>query len=163
MTNKRIKRTWFRPLQRKVFVFCVCVWLYSRLSRAQEINYPRKRDPIASSDFDMPVIGCRTDSRYFHLSAYQRNNWLATYHFTKNAPFSYFWCCNSNGTPLGLTPLSTKITAFGGHTIPHHGTCDLILSHPGHPKSYTFHVVNTVGPTVLGLPTCHDMKLVTLN
>lgn len=64
---------------------------------------------------------------------------------------------------LMATPSRTTINAFGGHTIPHYGTCDLILSHHGHPKSYTFHVVNTVGPTILGLPTCHDMKLVTLN
>ena len=55
------------------------------------------------------------------------------------------------------------ITAFGGHTIPHYGICELTLSHHGHTKSYAFHVVNTVGPTILGLPTCRDMKLVTLN
>ena len=55
------------------------------------------------------------------------------------------------------------ITAFGGHTIPHYGICELTLSHHGHSKSYAFHVVNTVSPTILGLPTCCDMKLVTLN
>ena len=65
--------------------------------------------------------------------------------------------------PLGLTPSNTTITAFGGHTIPHYGICELTLSHHGHTKSYAFHVVNTVGPTILGLPTCRDMKLVTLN
>ena len=67
------------------------------------------------------------------------------------------------GAPLGLTPSNTTITAFGGHTIPHYGICELTLSHHGHIKSYAFHVVNTVGPTILGLPTCRDMKLVTLN
>ena len=65
--------------------------------------------------------------------------------------------------PLGLTPSNTTITAFGGHTIPHYGVCELTLSHYGHTKSYAFHVVNTVGPIILGLPTCRDMKLVTLN
>jgi len=55
------------------------------------------------------------------------------------------------------------ITAFGGHTIPHYDIGELTLSHHGHSKSYAFHVMNTVGPTILGLPTCHDMKLVTLN
>lgn len=30
------------------------------------------------------------------------------------------------------------ITAFGGHIIPHYGTCELILSHHGHSKSYAF-------------------------
>jgi len=66
------------------------------------------------------------------------------------------------GAPLGLTPSNTTITAFGGHTIPHYGICELTLSHHGYSKLYAFHVVNTVGPTILGLPTCHDMKLVTL-
>lgn len=49
------------------------------------------------------------------------------------------------------------ITAFGGHIIPHYGTCELILSHHGHSKSYTFHGVNTIGlqswasqPVVIG-------------
>ena len=63
--------------------------------------------------------------------------------------------------PLGLTPSNTTITAIGGHTIPHYGVCELTLSHYGHTKSYAFHVVNTVGPIILGLPTCRDMKLVT--
>ena len=76
-------------------------------------------------------------------------------------------CPQSNyspeGTPLGLTPSSTMITAFGDHTIPHYGICELTLSHHGHSKSYAFHVVSTAGPTILGLPTCRDMKLVTLN
>lgn len=70
---------------------------------------------------------------------------------------------SSDGTPLGLTLSITTITAFGDHTIPHYGTCEVILSYHGHPKSCAFHVVNTVGPTILGLPTCRDMKLVTLN
>ena len=50
---------------------------------------------------------------------------------------------SSDGTLLGLTPSSTTITAFGGHTIPHFGTCELILSHYGHSKSCAFRVVNT--------------------
>lgn len=68
-----------------------------------------------------------------------------------------------DGAPLGLCPSNTTITAFGGHTIQHYGTCELNLSHNGHSKPYPFHVVNTTGPTILGLPTCRDMKLVTLN
>ena len=69
-------------------------------------------------------------------------------------------------TPLGLTPPpppSTTITAFGGHTIPHYGICELTLSHHGHSKPCAFHVVNTVGLTILSFPTCRDMKLVSLN
>ena len=66
------------------------------------------------------------------------------------------------GAPIGLTPSNT-IIAFRDHTIPHYGICELSLSHHGHTKLYAFHVVNTVGSTILGLPTCCDMKLVTLN
>ena len=68
-----------------------------------------------------------------------------------------------DGAPLSLCPSNTTITTFGGHTIQHYGTCELNLSHNGHSKPYPFHVVNTTGPTILGLPTCRDMKLVTLN
>ena len=45
----------------------------------------------------------------------------------------------------------------------HLGVCPLPISHDGHTKSYKFHVVDVQGPTILGLPTCRDMKLVTLN
>ena len=78
-------------------------------------------------------------------------------------------CVHSQGTAQkahrldSSTPSSTTITTFGGHTIPHYGICELTLSHHGHSKPYAFHVVNTVGPTILGLPTCRDMKLVSLN
>ena len=39
----------------------------------------------------------------------------------------------------------------------------LNLTYNGRSNSYPFHVVNTGGPTILGLPTCIDMNLVTLN
>lgn len=71
--------------------------------------------------------------------------------------------CDSVGTPLGLKPSTTAITAFGGHNIPHFGTCMLNLTYNGRSNSYPFHVVNSGGPTILGLPTCIDMNLVTLN
>ena len=71
--------------------------------------------------------------------------------------------CGPDGAPLGLSSSDTTITAFGGHIIQHHGTCELHLSHGGHSKLYPFHIVNTTGPTILGLPTCRDMKLITLN
>ena len=38
-----------------------------------------------------------------------------------------------------------------------------LQSHHDLSKTYAFHVVNTAGPTILGLPTCRDMKFVTLN
>ena len=71
--------------------------------------------------------------------------------------------CGPNGAPPGLASSDTTITAFGGHSILHYGTCKLHLSHDGHSKPYSFHIVNTNGLTILGLPTCRDMKFVTLN
>lgn len=71
--------------------------------------------------------------------------------------------CDSNGVPLNLTPSAMTITAFGGYTVQHYGICTLTLSHNDHSKPYEFHVVNIKGPTILGLPTCTDMKLITLN
>ncbi len=70
---------------------------------------------------------------------------------------------DSDGAPLGLTSSAKTITAFGGQTIQHYGTCSLTLSHSGYSNTYPFHVVNTTGPTILGLLTCSDMNLVTLN
>ena len=69
--------------------------------------------------------------------------------------------CNSSCHPVDLTPSSTNIMAFGGHVIEQYGTCLLKLSYNGIGNKYPFHVVNTSGPTILGLPTCSDMKLVT--
>ena len=70
--------------------------------------------------------------------------------------------CDSSGARIGLTPSTTTITAFGGNNVQHYDTCTLNLEHDGRSKSYPFHVVNAGGPTILGLPTCTDMNLVTL-
>ena len=71
--------------------------------------------------------------------------------------------CNPGGIPTSLTPSSTIITAFGGHTVGHHGTCVLKLDYGGSCKPCPFHVVDAGGPTILGLPTCTDLNLVTMN
>ncbi|EDO35143.1 predicted protein [Nematostella vectensis] len=70
---------------------------------------------------------------------------------------------DQDGRPQGLKPSNTKITAFGGHIIEQYGTCLLSLSHGDITNKCAFHVVDTEGPIILGLPTCSDMKLVTLN
>ena len=70
--------------------------------------------------------------------------------------------CNSHGAPLDLTASSTTLTAFGGNRVKHHGTCTLTLSHNGFTKLCQFYVVDSEGPTILGLPTCRKMKLVSL-
>ena len=71
--------------------------------------------------------------------------------------------CNPGGIPTSLTPSSTIITAFGGHTVGHHGTCVLKLDYGGSCKPHPFHVVDAGGPTILGLPTCTDFNQVTMN
>ena len=71
--------------------------------------------------------------------------------------------CNPGGIPTSFTPSSTIITAFGGHAVGHHGTCVLNLDYGGSRKSCPFHVVDADGPTILGLPTCTDLNLVTMN
>ena len=64
---------------------------------------------------------------------------------------------------LDLTPSSTNITAFGGHVIKQYGTCLLTLTLNNSSNKHSFHVVDTTGPTILVLPTCRDMKQITLN
>ena len=44
-----------------------------------------------------------------------------------------------------------------------YGTCLLTLTHRYVTNKCAFRVVDTKGPIILGLPTCSDMKLVTLN
>ena len=58
---------------------------------------------------------------------------------------------------------NTTIVAFGGHPVDHHGICHLKLAHGSSCKSYPFLVVDADGPTILGLPTCTDLNLVTMN
>ena len=71
--------------------------------------------------------------------------------------------CNPGGIPTCLSPSSTIITGFGGHVVGHHGICTLKLAYGGSCKSYPFHVVDADGPTILGLPTCEDLNLITKN
>ena len=70
---------------------------------------------------------------------------------------------DQDGQPQGLKPSTSKITAFGGHVIKQYGTCLLTLTHRDVTNKCAFHVVDTKGPIILGLPTCSDMKLITLN
>ena len=71
--------------------------------------------------------------------------------------------CDHNGIPVNLASSNTTIVAFGGHPVDHHGICHLKLAHGSSCKSYPFLVVDADGPTILGLPTCTDLNLVTMN
>ena len=70
---------------------------------------------------------------------------------------------NQDGTPKDLRTSNMRITAYGGHTVTQYGKCELHVAHQGKPRPYTFHVVKSSGPIILGLPTCRALGLVTLN
>ncbi len=69
---------------------------------------------------------------------------------------------SGHSTP-DLSPSPTRIVAFGGATITHHGTCTLQISHGKKKTAARFYVTDTAGPVLLGLPTCRDLEIVSLN
>ena len=73
--------------------------------------------------------------------------------------------CNvtQDGIPTNLHPSNMRITAYGGHTFTYYGTCKIQVTHRNESVMSTFHVVKSNGPTIIGLPTCRALKLVTLN
>ena len=67
------------------------------------------------------------------------------------------------GIPTNLHSSNIQITAYGGHSVTQYGTCQLQVTHRNESVLSTFHVVKSNGPTIIGLPTCRALKLVTLN
>ena len=68
-----------------------------------------------------------------------------------------------DGIPTNLHPSNMQITAYGGHTVTHYGTCKLQVTHRNESVLSTCRVVKSNGPTIIRLPTCRAPKLVTLN
>ena len=66
--------------------------------------------------------------------------------------------CNvtQDGIPTNLHRFNMRITAYGGHTVTHYGTCELQVTHRNESVLSTFHVVKSNGPS-------RALKLVTLN
>ena len=128
-------------------------------SHSLYINSVSENDPLALLQLQVDS-GQVTEPLLCKIDTGAEGNIITVDTFKPLCPQSRY---SSDGTPLGPTPSGTTIYAFGGHITPHFGTCELILSHHGHSKSCALHVANTEGPTTLGLPTCSDMKLVTLN
>ena len=62
-----------------------------------------------------------------------------------------------------MHPFNMHITAYGGHTVTHYGTCKLQVTHRNESVLSTFHVVKSNGPSIIGLPTSRALKLVTLH
>ena len=63
--------------------------------------------------------------------------------------------CNvtQDGIPTNLHRSNMRITAYGGHTVIHYGTCELHVTHRNESVLSTFHVVKSNGPTIIGLPS----------
>ena len=68
-----------------------------------------------------------------------------------------------DGISTNLNPSNMRITAYGGNVVTHYGTCKLQVTHRNESVMSTFHVVKSNGSTIIGLPTCLALKLVTLN
>ena len=68
-----------------------------------------------------------------------------------------------DGIPTNLNPSNMRITAYGGNVVTHYGTCRLQVTHRNESVMSAFHVVKSNGPTIIGLPTCRALKLVTFN
>ena len=59
---------------------------------------------------------------------------------------------------------NVKLTAYNDTKIPCIGKIDLVCSHnQSRWSTHTFYVVDVPGPAVAGLPTCEQLKLVTIN
>ena len=67
--------------------------------------------------------------------------------------------CNvtQDGIPTNLHRSNMRITAYGGHTVTHYGTCELQITRNESVLS-TFHVVKSNGPTIIGLPHLCDLS-----
>ena len=64
---------------------------------------------------------------------------------------------------VDLTPSPITIEAYGGHIVKHHGKCSLTVKYKNQTHTDTFHVTDTDGPVILGLPTCKALDLITIN
>ena len=73
-------------------------------------------------------------------------------------------CVDRNGRPR---PGSTQkeiavLTAYNGSNIPQHGSVQIQCAYKGELRCVKFSVVTSKRPTILGLPSIQDSKLVTL-
>ena len=76
---------------------------------------------------------------------------------------------NTDGHPTGLTPSTTRLSAYNGSTIKQYGTFDTHIdwTPKGTKTTNRLHtqvfVADTPGPAILGLPACHRLRIVELN
>ena len=65
--------------------------------------------------------------------------------------------------PGVLEHSSTVLTAYGGAKLVQHGKCRIDCVFNGRKSAATFFVTEADGPAIIGLPTCLELNLVTLN
>ena len=58
---------------------------------------------------------------------------------------------------------STALTAYNGSSIPQHGSIQIHCAYKGEWRLMKFFIVTSNGPTILGLSSLQDLRLVTLN
>ena len=78
-------------------------------------------------------------------------------------------CVTTDGTPTGLRPTRTCLTAYNGSTIKQYGTLDTAIDWKPEGKNVInrlhtqWYIADTPGPTILGLPSCSKLRIVELN
>ena len=74
----------------------------------------------------------------------------------------------TDGTPTGLRPTRTCLTAYNGSTIKQYGTLGIAIDWKPEGKNITnrlhtqWYIANTPGPTILGLTPCSKLRIVEL-
>ena len=75
-------------------------------------------------------------------------------------------CVTTDGTPTGLRPTRTCLTAYNGSTINQYRTLDIDWKPEGKNITYRLHtqwyIADTPGPAILGLPSCSKFGIVEL-
>ena len=78
-------------------------------------------------------------------------------------------CINADGSPRGLKPSTTCLTAYNGSKINQFGTLDTAIDWAPKGKNVINHlwtwwyIADTPGPAILGLPSCAKLGIVELN
>ena len=78
-------------------------------------------------------------------------------------------CINTDGSPRGLKSSTTCLTAYNGSKIPQFGTLDTTIDWTPKGKDVANHlqtiwyIADTLGPAILGLPSCAKLGIVKLN
>ncbi|XP_045104351.1 uncharacterized protein LOC123499883 [Portunus trituberculatus] len=72
-------------------------------------------------------------------------------------------CFNMLPPGLLLRKENVRITAYNNYPIPHHGSVTLKTQHGSVSCEAIFYVVETDGPIILGLPTCEQLRVITIH